>query len=213
MRENAGLRGHIRKLQNTLVPAWTLLLATSTALVTTCGWIWSVRPLEPVWGSIGEVLGGGGTALALLFTAFQIRAANRQRDQDKLEYREAMARAVSVSSTADDADHPGVWRIDYTIHNGSQFPLDGPLLLVVDVGAEEVSPGEQIGTATQLVLSTVHPGQTIHDHVDVGFTNDAEPAFGELTGLVSLIFTDAWDQTWLRGPCVLERRTYPARIC
>lgn len=200
-------------VRTSYVPTWMFLITLLGLIASVIGWILSIRPLEPVWGSVGEVLGGGGTALALLFTAFQIRAANRQRIEDKFEYREAMARAVSVSSTADETDRPGLWRIDYTVHNGSQFPIDNPLLMIIDLGADEHDPGEQVGTAAEIVLSTVYPGQQIEDHLEVEFSDGAEPAFGELTSLVSLLFTDSWDQTWLRGPGMLERRPAPARTC
>lgn len=95
-------------------------------------------------------------------------------------------------------------------HKGD-YPIDNAVLVVVDPGADHVRPGEQSGTAMELVLGTVMSKQTASGTQEVRFT--AEPAFGELLGLASLLFTDTWNQTWHRGSMILERRSHPPRIC
>lgn len=193
---------------------WVLL-----ASVAACGlgWATSLRPSAPVWGPVGVWVGGLATAIGLVLTAIELRAASQQREVESErtrraedERREAQARAVAVSSIADQRGK-NKWYIKYKIMNGGDYPIDNAVLVVADPGADEVDLADQRGAAMELVLGTVLPKELIEDEVLVRFTE--EPFFVELSSLALILFTDTWDQSWARGPGRLERRDYPARTC
>ena len=122
-----------------------------------------------------------------------------------------MARSVSVqaipSQRRDDS-----WFADYEIHNGGDYPIATAVLVVGDPWAEDYRPLEQVGTAAELVVGTVAAGRTVTGTLDhLHFR--AAPAFGELTALASLLFTDVWGQFWAVSAAGIEKRDGPPRIC
>lgn len=121
-----------------------------------------------------------------------------------------MARAVSISSSVIE-EKGGRYRVEYSLMNGSDYPIDTVVLLVASYDERECEPAEQSGCAAELVIGTMYSKQLIKDSVPVQF--DHEPPFVMLTAMASVLFTDSWNQTWWRGPGYLERRNHPARIC
>lgn len=167
-------------------------------------------------GDLGTWVGGLATASGLWFAGVQIKdsreerkAQEKQRRQDEEERREAMARAVAISSLAQrDGD---CWVIEYTLLNGGDYPIES-VVVVADSLDPECEPKRQLLTAFQSVIGTMHQGELHNEKIEVSF-DYREPVFGETTALVSVIFTDTWGQTWWRGTGTLERMDGPARIC
>lgn len=95
--------------------------------------------------------------------------------------------------------------------NGGDYPIDNVVLVVADPGAVDSDPLRQLGTAAECVIGTILPKETIEDEMTVLFA--ADPAFGELTALALVLFSDTWNCHWARGPMLLERRETTARSC
>jgi len=85
------------------------------------------------------------------------------------------------------------------------------MLVVADPGADYIDLSQQRGTAIELVIGTVLPKETQEDETEVYFSR--RPAFGELNSLAQVLFVDTWNQSWVRGPMLLERTAGPARSC
>lgn len=180
------------------------------------------------WGTVGEWVGGLATAGGLLFAGHEISASRRDRaEEDRRrreqegERREAMARAVGVTGIPRRVDRsvydgpdvpPGEerWEVDYAVHNSGEYPIDRVVVKVLDPGAPK-SGQPRPRDAIQVVVGTVLAKQTYANRAE--FTLSREPAFAELTHMVSVDFTDTWNQSWHRAPGVLERRDHPARTC
>ncbi len=194
---------------------WALL---AVAVVSTTGWVASLRPLATHWGSVGEWVAGLATAAGLIFAGRQIRDATAERAEEdarrrasEIERREAQARSVAVWSVADRGrSRDDKWTIRYNVLNGGDYPVDNAVLLVADLRGD-YDPITQRGTAHELVLGTLIPGRLLEDSVEVTLSN--EPSFGELGALVDVIFTDSWNEHWARGPMLLARRPSAARSC
>jgi hypothetical protein len=176
--------------------------------------VWAlIRQVE--LGDLGTWVAGIATATGLWFAGIQIRDNRRerkaqedQRRQDEFERREALARAVAISSLAQ-REGDG-WTIEYTLLNGGDYPIESVVVVAhsLDPGCK---PRNQQLTAFQMVIGTMHQAQLHKETVGVHF-DYREPVFGELTALASVIFTDTWRQTWWRAPGEIERMDGPARI-
>ncbi len=169
------------------------------------------------FGTVGEWIAGAAAAAGLFFTGLEIRASKverkleeERRRADELNRRMAMARAVGVQAIPS-CDARGRWSVRYQVHNAGDYPIDNVVLVVGDPGAETMSLADQVGTVIEVVLGTVLPNQSVEDTVDLNFTR--EPAFGDLTRLSGLLFTDTWNQPWFRGPGVLEKQPSSPRVC
>lgn len=167
-------------------------------------------------GDLGTWVGGLATASGLWFAGIQIKdsreerkAEEKRRRAEELERREALARAVAISSIAR-CDDDG-WTISYTLLNGGDYPI-GSVVVVGESLHPECMPKYQQFTSFQNVVGTMHQGQLVEDEVKVKFKY-REPVFGELTNLVSVIFTDTWGQSWYRKSGSVERLGQQARIC
>lgn len=186
-----------------------------TAVICAVGWWLELRPVSTVWGSVGEWIAGLAAAGGLLFAAQEIHLSRQQRVEEaekrraeEEEHREAMARAVGVQGVPNKQKKR--WTLKYTVHNGGQFPIDDVVLVVSDPGREG-NPQDQTGTAIEVVIGSIMPGQTVQDEIEVPFTR--EPAFAEMTRLTGVLFTDTWKQSWYKAPGCLVKRTSPARTC
>lgn len=189
------------------------------------------------WGTVGEWVGGLAAALGLAFAAYEIRASIAQRREEEARRvkderirREAMARAVSVSTTPRDvdlrtvaeayrwadihrlADEGGQWyHLEYSIHNGGDLPINNVVLFAGDVQVSAHEQSDLTHPSSQTVIGTIAAGATEQDSSITFFR--AEPALGELTSLAYIEFTDAWSQSWRRRPGELVRTETAPRIC
>jgi len=141
---------------------WVLAIGFVVCLV---GWTFAIRPLAPAWGDVATWVSGLATSGGLIFAGLQIRDARRQRvteDQrrveSELEQREAMARAVSVSSILDHTKDG--WIVKYTLANGGDYPIDNVVFVVADY-VNDSRPEDQVGTAVEIVIGTMHHKQII----------------------------------------------------
>lgn len=188
--------------------------------------------LALAWGTVGEWVGGLATAGGLIFAGLEIRMSMRQREaeeqrrrEDEDKQRKAMARAVSINAYYEEDDdyvvRQGSWasdeikdvpwmKMEYTVHNGGEFPIHNVVVVVVDPGAE-AEPEEQRGCAKEIVIGTLAAKETVQDQSAVRFTE--EPVFGELTALAGVLFTDVWGNHWYSGGGRLVERDSPPRIC
>jgi hypothetical protein len=106
-------------------------------LVCLMGWLVRIRPLEPVWGTVGEWAAALATGLGLLLTARSVALASEsvraqtgqrvaeeaRRQEEESARREAMARAVAIkSSWIEDAEARGQWAVQYEVVNGGDYP-------------------------------------------------------------------------------------------
>jgi hypothetical protein len=208
-----GHDGHVAAAWRAPVTRWILLIIAAVCAV---GWAWELRPLATQWGNVGEWVGGLGAAGGLFFAAIQIRQASltraaeaERREDDEQERREAQARSVALFSLAGERD--GKHFVKYRLMNGGDYPIDNVVLVVADPGADYIDLSQQRGTAIELVIGTVLPKEVQEDETEVHFTR--LPAFGELNSLAQVLFVDTWNQSWVRGPMLLERTTAPARSC
>ncbi len=215
-------RAHFRRFLSAVRSVWTSSVTTLVFAVgfAICGvgWWASIRPAEPVWGPVGTWVGGLATAMGLVFAGTQIRDARKQRQleaqlrQDgETERRDAMARAVCISSTLA-AQDDGSEAIEYSLMNGSDYPIDMIVIQINDPGGylgyhlEDGSP-----VPRELVIGTMHSKQVISGKEPV--QPKPEIPFLLLTGMASVVFTDTWGQSWWRCPGQLEKRDGPARMC
>lgn len=213
----------IDECRSTVMDVWRSQITTAvlclSLLVCALGWWFEVRPLAPVWGPVGTWVGGIATSLGLLFTGKQIRDANRQRAQDEqrrqdeeVERREAMARAVSVSSSL--AGREGEKEvIEYVVVNGSDYPIDNVVIRINDPGGYFGSyhDGDDF-IPREIVVGTMYSKQVIEDSYEPREVKPELP-FALVTGMATIHFTDPWDQSWERGPGMLEKRDAPPRMC
>lgn len=180
------------------------------------------------WGTVGEWMSGAAASVGLAFAALEIHASRGQRRDEEerrvaaeIERREAMARAVGVTgipqrvdrSVYERGDPPPEaerWKVEYTVHNGGEYPIDKVVVEVLAVGGGE-SEEWRPRAAVEVVVGTVLGKQTYEGSVEFGLGR--EPAFAELTNMVSVNFTDTWNQSWHRAPGVLEPRDHPAHTC
>ena len=174
------------------------------------------------WGTVPSWVGGLATACAVIFAGVEIRRANRarhhdevQRRQDVQAEREANARAVSVRGSFDAVsggpmEHNAVFRLSYKVKNSARFPITQTVLLVGESGTFE-DWADQRGTACEVVLDSIAPGEDVHDEVEVRFAVGPHPS--EFSGMLAVLFTDAWGQHWYSRPPYLVRREQPARNC
>lgn len=172
----------------------------------TCEWV----------GDLGTWVGGLATAGGLVFAGMQIRDGRKEQAEEDRRLRNverdqhlARARSITVSSLA--TKHGDGWHFEYTVMNGSDYPIHSVVLVAHSLGPGCV-PKTQTLTAYQHVIGTMHQGQVIQDEVIVEF-NYREPAFGEHINLAYLLFTDAWNESWCRGSSSLDPMDYPPRIC
>lgn len=186
-----------------------------TAVTCAVGWWLELRPASTVWGSVGEWIAGLAAAGGLFFAAQEIHLSRQQRIEEaeqrraeEAEHREAMARAVGVQGIPDKVKKQ--WTLKYTVHNGGQFPIDDVVVVVSDPGRDG-DPQDQTGTALEVVIGSIMPGQTVQDEIEVPFSR--EPAFAEMTRLTGVLFTDTWKQNWYKAPGYLVRRATPACTC
>lgn len=194
---------------------WLLLCL---AVVFLTGWIYEIRPLATVWGPVGTWVGGIATALGLIFTGVQIRDSRIQRSEEEirrqeevLAQREAMARAVSVvSQIVEDA---GSWRIQYTIVNGSDYPIDTVVLFLHDHGQWNNADIDGEPIPVELVIGSMYQKQIIEDHHKGDGRARANVPFALLTGMGEVRFTDSWGQSWARSPGCLQKLDSPPRVC
>jgi hypothetical protein len=209
------VRETLRTAWRSAVVRWLLL---AVALVAAAGWYWRLQPVETVWGDVATWVGGLATSAGLIFAAYQIRLANLQRRneetrriQDEGDRRVAMARAVGVRSVVKQ-EGPD-WFVGFTLHNGGDYPINDVVVVIIDPGAPVIAPERQQGTALEYVVGTVLPKETISEEkYPVHFT--AEPAFGEITSLGAVLFTDTWGQHWARSTLGgLTPQEHPPRIC
>lgn len=96
------------------------------------------------------------------------------------------------------------------VHNSGEYPIDKVVLKVLDPGAPE-SKDPRPRNAIEVVVSTILAKTAYSSRAE--FTLAREPAFSERTQMVSVDFTDTWNQSWHRAPGVLERRDHPAHTC
>lgn len=192
----------------------------------------AITVLAVQWGTVGEWVGGLATTGGLVFAGWQILLTRQERQKEEQrrliseqQYREAMARSVSVQAayeTTNTAEihehHPCVaedhwtwYRAVYHIHNGGDYPIDNVVLLFRDPGSPDEIDDPQAGASCELVIGTLAAkGAAEGGHI-VHFGR--EPYFAEITNLAGLLFTDTWSTHWHRAPNTLERREHPPRIC
>lgn len=174
------------------------------------------------WGNVGEWVGGLAAAAGLAFAGWEVRVASRRRREDQAAqreavlrdqefHREAMGRSVSVQAIPNQRED-GTWFCKYEVHNGGDYPINGAVVVIGDPGAEDYRPLDQVGTASETVIGTIAAGSSVNGTFDHLHFSSA-PAFAELTGLASVLFTDAWGQHWASSPTGLEKRLAPPRIC
>lgn len=179
------------------------------------------------WGSVPAWVGGMATALALVFAGVQIRLSRIERHEDELvrqaavrDDRVANAKAVSVRCSFDaieghgaasDANEVSAFHVQWTLTNGGRFPIWQTVLVLGDTGTSPESWADQAGTAYELVLGPVAPGETRSGEMDVTFTY--EPHYSEFDGLSAVLFSDVWDQHWYWRAPNLVQREQPARNC
>jgi len=104
----------------------------------------------------------------------------------------------------------GGWEVEYTIHNGGDYPINTVLLAVNDPGQEGL-PEEQMGTAVEVVIGNLNSGETSQGRTHVHFS--AEPMFAEMTYMAAVLFSDHWGNHWATKGGEVIRRQYPARVC
>lgn len=127
---------------------------------------------------------------------------------DTLGAQKQRAQLVGFSSLA--LADTGKWRIEYTIHNGTESAIDSVVVAVVDPGLDAV-PDMQAGCAIEVVHPTVGAGETVNGSEPVVFTQ--EPAFVELPYLGHLLWTDADGNHWSASGTDVHRRIARARTC
>jgi hypothetical protein len=169
------------------------------------------------WGNVAEwvaatatVLGFGGAIAQLRLSRSDSIRARGQEEQDELDRREAMARAVGVKSSwqpdergRPPTDQDGLMPVQVEVLNSGPYPISSAVL-------ELASDDENLPMS--VVYGTILPGEHLKD---THLVRRTEVVFGELTGGATLVFTDTYGQHWSsstswRG---LERRDQPARIC
>ncbi len=102
--------------------------------------------------------------------------------------------------------------MDYTVFNGGDYPIDNAVVLVSDLTTDlQTLLDQHQGSACQPVIGTLAPKAEHRESLPVLLHE--EPAFSERLGMCFLLFTDTWDQTWARGPGLLEARPVPPLTC
>lgn len=179
--------------------------------------------MEMDWGTVPSWVGGLATAGALIFAGVEIRRANRTRHEDELQRqadiraeREANARAVSVRGSFETLsggpmEDNAVFRLSYQVVNSAKFPITQTVLLVGNTGTRFEDWADQRGTTCEVVLETIAPGEAVRDEVEVRFAVGPHPS--EFSGMLAVLFTDAWGQHWYSRPPYLAKREHPARNC
>ena len=167
------------------------------------------------WGDLATWVSGLATSGGLIFAGLQIRDARIERKAEEArriegetERRTALARAVAVSSVADQRGDG--WVIKYTIVNGGDYPIDEVVFVVADT-TPETDPAEQLNTAGEIVFGTMYQKQIIKGEIEVSLSS--APVIANVTRLGSLLFTDTWGTSWWRQPGELVHRPGMARVC
>jgi hypothetical protein len=122
-----------------------------------------------------------------------------------------MAQRVSVRAIPGKTPD-GRWEVPYTIHNGTDYPINTVLLAIKDPG-QEGQVEDQIGTALELVIGNMASGETVEGRLTDHVHFSREPAFAELTYLAAVLFTDHWGNNWAATGRELVRKKHPARVC
>lgn len=120
-----------------------------------------------------------------------------------------MAQRIGVRAVPN-KNEDGKWEVEYSVHNGSKYPINTVLLAVQDPGQEGLAE-EQIGTAVQVVIGNINAGEESSGKTHVHFSRD--PVFGQLTYMAAVLFTDHWGNHWATKGREVMRRPYPARVC
>lgn len=153
------------------------------------------------------LLTGGG----LLAAAYQIRharldaeAARARQRADDAARREHQARAVGITAywrPADEVLQPAtsVYKVSVEILNGGEYPISDAVLHI-----------DQDESSREVVYGTILPGKREEQVYEV--TRHNMP-FSDVTGGVTLLFTDTFGQHWARTPYSLEQREFAAHIC
>lgn len=157
-------------------------------------WAWDLHPAEPVWGSFAEWFAGGATAGGLVFAAQQIRHATRQHRDAQDAARLFQSRAVAIASwVEEEADQ---WRVSWEVTNSSDQPVFGVVVLIVDPDTVVTADYEQTEALVQVYIGTVlaHGDRSGSELVDL----PTAPTLGAGTRICALLFSDSWDQHWIR---------------
>ena len=112
--------------------------------------------------------------------------------------------AVGISSVL--VQEQGEWFVDYSVHNGGDYPIDN-VVMVVPRFLYDWHLAEQV--VPSIAAKGTLPSERVRLHVDPDF----DPGFNELTDTAWLRFTDVWGNHWARRPGELERHERPARRC
>jgi hypothetical protein len=116
-----------------------------------------------------------------------------------------MAHRVSVRAIPERTGEG--WRVPFFVHNGGDYPITSVIVVIDDPGSEGRAE-EQQGTALEIVLGTLAPGETRKGQGEnLAFRRD--PFFGELTNLGVVLFTDRWGNNWATGRGTLEKNPRP----
>lgn len=106
----------------------------------------------------------------------------------------------------------GAWEIPYTVHNGSDYPINTVLLAINDPG-QDGQVEDQMGTAHELVIGNMAPGETVEGRITEHVHFSREPVFAELTYLAAVLFTDHWGNHWAANGREVVWKRYPGRMC
>lgn len=106
----------------------------------------------------------------------------------------------------------GVWYAPIRITNGSDYAINTVVAIVSDPGSSVDNAVEQMESAGEAVIGNMAAGEVVENDFDHLHFSE-EPAFGELTYLGVLLFTDCWGQSWATNGPKWWRRSHPARVC
>lgn len=188
MADQSGRRSLLREHPVALAPPWILTVIFAAA------WAGDLYPAEPVWGSIAEWFAGVATASGLIFAAQQIRHANRQHRDAQEDARLFQSRAVAIASWVD--KEAGRWRVSWEVKNSSDQPVFNVVVLILDPNAVVTADYVQNTALVQVYIGTVLArGDRIGSQL---VELSAAPTLGAETRICALLFSDSWDQHWIR---------------
>ena len=111
------------------------------------------------WGSVPAWVGSTGTIGGLIFTGIQIRRYTNEKNTERADRADHLARCVAVQSTVTEDD--SLHTVEYDLQNFGDYPVHNT---IVCIGGSQDS-ADHPPRVTQ-VIGALLPGQHIHDKVN-----------------------------------------------